>query len=107
MINLNSYILEKLHLNKNIKVEEPEPEIEEKLISLLKKINDDVYLDDIFNYSIYTEDGDEIESIWIVNDTLYYGLTSSPIGKTFDDFSELFSLDQIEQIYNYLEKKLK
>ena len=98
MKKLNSYIVEKLKLDKNIK----ERDIEEKIIDLLKEYENDLYLDDVFKYTIYNKDNDEVDNIWVVNDTIRYSLAEDASGSTvLDDLSELFTMEEIQKIQLY------
>lgn len=103
MKDINDYIIEKLKLDKNIKISKGD--MEEEIINLLKSYGE-LTLDDVFRHSVNDSNGDDIDTIWLVNDTIHYSLFDDASGsKTINDLSEIFNANEIEEIYDFLNEK--
>jgi len=110
MINIDKYIFEKLHINKDIKLN-PHQEVpsEEDFLELLSK-SGEVYLSDIFKKKEIPcdEKHRDILSIYTQNidgeDEMYYSFQEK--GVNYEQESELyldvFSDEQIIKIYDYM-----
>lgn len=102
MKKLNSYIIEKLKINKESTID-----IENEIVHLLKEFGD-LELEDVFGNTITDKNGDEADMMWVVGDTIRYSLLDDPSDSIgLDDLSEMFTMDEIQELYNYLNEKVK
>lgn len=111
MKRIDNYIIEKFKISKNIGEQESIEDLENKLYELLKK-SGEVYLEDVFGarHKIEDEYGYKVISIYTTDDYIYVSFNT---GKDYDEehildnFSDIFSIEQIKKFIDYLENSLK
>jgi len=104
MININSYIIEKLHLNKDTLKEK---DIDETVIDLLKEYGAELDLHDALGYEFKDENGDVIDYIWYSRDSIKYSYEDNAAeSNVLNDLYELFTKDELTKIYDFLKDKI-